>query len=266
MASMTTPAGQTVAYSDTGTDGPALVLLHSFAMDGSMFAAQIATFGDTYRCIAIDERGHGGTPGDTPFTYWDVADDVLAVLDHLEIDDAVLAGVSQGGFIALRVALTAPERVRGLVLMGTSAAAEDPAVVQEYRAIAQTWEEHGATDALVGTLAEIGLGKEPADPWKDRWRHIPGPVFSHNLETLVTRDEILSRLGEVTAPALVLHGSADAAYPVARAEEIAQALPAARPLVVVPGGAHFLSLTNAAEVGRQMTAFLEDVAPAGVPS
>lgn len=256
MPTVTTPAGQTVAFTDTGGDGPPLVLLHSFAMDGSMFGPQVDAFADEYRCVTVDERGHGGTAADGPFSCWDVADDVIAVLDHLAIDAAVLAGTSQGGFIALRVALVAPGRVRALVLMGTSAAAEDPAVVDQYRELARTWEEQGPIDPLVDTLAAICLGAAPADAWKDRWRLVPGDVFARNLETLVTRDSLVPRLGEVTVPALVLHGAADAAYPVALAEEIVAGLPGAGPLVVIDGGAHFLSLTDHGAVNEQLSTFL----------
>lgn len=74
---------------------------------------------------------------------------------------------------------------------------------------------------------------------------------------LVDRDEVLSRAGEITCPALVLHGSADLAYPVERAAELADALPAAEPLVVVDGGAHFLSYTHAEAVNPALKRFLD---------
>ncbi|MDT7805305.1 MAG: hypothetical protein QOI78_8738, partial [Actinomycetota bacterium] len=66
------------AFTDHGGPGPAVVLLHSFLMDGRMFAPQLPAL-DGFRRITIDERGHGGTPAPGPFGYWDVARDVLAV-------------------------------------------------------------------------------------------------------------------------------------------------------------------------------------------
>ena len=72
--------------------------------------------------ITWDERGFGDTEYDgEPFTYWDSAADCLGLLDHLGIDRAVVGGMSQGGFVSLRAALTAPERVRGLILIDTQA-------------------------------------------------------------------------------------------------------------------------------------------------
>ena len=56
-----------------------------------------------------DERGFGGTRAPGPFTYWDSANDALALLDHLGIESAVFTGMSQGGFLSMRAALTTPE-------------------------------------------------------------------------------------------------------------------------------------------------------------
>ena len=121
--------GAEIAYDDTGGDGPAVILAHGFLMDRSMFDPQVEALRSDYRMITWDERGFGDTQYDgEPFSYWDSANDCLGLLDHLGIDRAVVGGMSQGGFISLRVALTAPERVRGLILLDTQAGVEDPEV------------------------------------------------------------------------------------------------------------------------------------------
>jgi pimeloyl-ACP methyl ester carboxylesterase len=250
--------GQTVHYVDHGGDGPAVVLLHSYLMDLDMFAAQVDALGEDFRLIAVDERGFGGTPADSPFTYWDVARDVLALLDELGVERAAAAGTSQGGFIALRMALMQPERVSALVLMGTSAAAEDVEVAAGYRQLAATWKEQGPIEPLLDTVAGICLGSMDAGDWKAKWRTVPGDRFDLVLTTLVERDGLLDRLPEVRCPALVLHGSADAAYPLDHAAELVSALPNAEPLVVVEGGAHFLSLTDADAVNPHLRRFLAE--------
>ena len=105
--------GARIAYDDTG-DGPPVVLAHGFLMDRSMFAPEVAALAPTHRVITWDERGFGDTDYDgEPFTYWDSAADCLGLMDELGIDRGVVGGMSQGGFIGLRVALLAPERVRG---------------------------------------------------------------------------------------------------------------------------------------------------------
>ncbi|HEY4418500.1 MAG TPA: alpha/beta hydrolase [Pseudonocardia sp.] len=109
--------GRPLHHTDHGGSGPVVVLLHSFLMDERMFASQIAALRSEFRLVTVDERGHGGTPADAPFDYWDVARDVLALLDHLGVDNAAVAGTSQGGFVALRMALLAPDRVTALAVI-----------------------------------------------------------------------------------------------------------------------------------------------------
>jgi pimeloyl-ACP methyl ester carboxylesterase len=244
-------------YVDHGGTGPTVVLLHSFLMDGDMFAPQVATLGDAFRLIAVDERGHGQTPADGPFTYWDVAEDVLAVADELGVDQFAVVGTSQGGFVGLRLALLAPDRVTALAVLGTSAAPEDPQVAEAYRGLGALWATQGPTDQLVDMVATICLGAMDASAWRIKLRALPSDRVTVLMDALVDRDGVLDRLGEISCPTLVLHGSADAAYPVERAREIVEAVPKAEPLVLVDGGAHFLSLTDPDAVNPPLREFLQ---------
>jgi pimeloyl-ACP methyl ester carboxylesterase len=256
----TVVAGQPVSHVDHGGPGPVVVLLHSFLMDAEMFDPQVASLGADLRLVTVDERGHGGTPADGPFDYWDCARDVLGLLDALGVERAALVGTSQGGFIALRVALLAPERVSCLALLGTSADAQDPEVAAAYRGLGDAWAAKGPQDALVDSVATICLGERAdaglVEHWKAKWRAVPPAQVKANIGTLVGRESLLDRLAEVTCPVLVLHGTADGAYPVTHAEQVVAGVPHAEPLVVVDGGAHFLSLTDAAEVDPALRAFL----------
>ena len=94
--------GVELTYTDSGGQGPAVVFSHGFLMDQAMFDRQVAALTPQYRVVTWDQRGHGGTRAPGPFTYWDSAADVLALLDHLGIERAVLADMSQGGFLSLR--------------------------------------------------------------------------------------------------------------------------------------------------------------------
>src|SRR5580704_4232448 len=118
-------SGQRIRFDDSGGDGPPVILSHGFLMDREMFAPQIDALSGEFRVITWDERGFGETEYDgKPFTYWDSASDCLGLLDHLDLDRAVIGGMSQGGFLSLRAALLSPDRVRALVLIDTQSGPE----------------------------------------------------------------------------------------------------------------------------------------------
>jgi pimeloyl-ACP methyl ester carboxylesterase len=252
--------GQQIYYEDTGGDGPAVILAHGFLMDHEMFAPQVAALRGDHRVITWDERGFGLTEYDgAPFTYWDSADDCLALLDHLGIERAVVGGMSQGGFVSLRVALTAPERVRGLILLDTQAGTEDPETVPAYEAMRDTWLAAGPVDELVDAIAQIII----ADPdenqrWTAKWKQQPNDYIDQPFATLVGRDDVTSRLGEITCPALVVHGTEDTAIPMERAEALAAGLPGCEGVVAV-GGAHAANLTNPEPVNDAIRRFLDAI-------
>lgn len=101
--------------------GETLIMLHGNGEDGSYFVHQIEPFSKRFRVIALDTRGHGGSPrGETSFTIRQFADDLLAFMDEHGIERAHLLGFSDGGNIALVFALAHPERVGKLVLNGSN--------------------------------------------------------------------------------------------------------------------------------------------------
>ena len=112
--------------------GPALLLGHGTMMDRTMFADQLAGLSDTYRVVAFDHRARTEN-WRGPYDLDDLADDVVALLNSLDIERCVLGGMSMGGFMALRFALRHQDRLDGLVLIDTMAAAPvlptDPAII-----------------------------------------------------------------------------------------------------------------------------------------
>jgi 3-oxoadipate enol-lactonase len=250
--------GAKIVYDDTGGSGPAIVLAHGFLMDRSMFEPQVAALRDNHRVITWDERGFGETVfDDQPFTYWDLAADCIALLDHLDIDRAVVGGMSQGGFISLRVALTAPERVRALILLDTQAGTEDPEVVPLYQGMADDWVANGPSDEIAGVVSGLIIG-DPLlnDPWIARWKSRPKESLALPMQTLVTRDDITARLGEIPMPALVVHGTDDVAISMDKAQILADGLDRCDGVVAVEGGSHAANLTHPAEVNQAIVTFL----------
>ena len=155
--------GQEIFYEDTGGEGPVVLLAHGFLMDQSMFAAQVRVLSPHFRVVTWDERGFGQTRWDkSRFSYWDSADDALALLDHLGVARAIVGGMSQGGFLSLRAALRAPDRVRGLVLMSTQAGTDPPEVLAGHRQMLATWLTAGPIDPLIEAIAQLVLGPDPS--------------------------------------------------------------------------------------------------------
>src|SRR5580658_10133840 len=135
--------GERIYYEDSGGAGPAVVFSHGFLLDHEMFAPQLEALSGAYRCISWDERGHGASTARKEFTYYDSAADLVALLDLLGIEQATLCGMSQGGFISLRAAIVAPQRVRALALIDTQSGLEDPAMVPAYDAMRDEWLANG---------------------------------------------------------------------------------------------------------------------------
>jgi len=237
--------GQMIAYDDTGGDGPALIFSHGFLMDRTMFSAQIDALRDGYRCISWDERGFGDTPVDGPFTYWDSADDLIALMDHLGIDTAVLIGMSQGGYLSLRAVLAHPERVNGLVLIDSGVFMDDDEALEGYMGMLAHWQSNAPLGDVGTMVAGLIIG-EPTlmDKWIGIWESRDRSTVKHPGDCLVGRDDITERVNEIICPVLIVHGTDDLAIPIATAEQLCADLPDCRGMVAVPGAAHASNMTH----------------------
>ena len=254
--------GQRIRFEDTGGDGPPVILSHGFLMDREMFAPQVEALAPEFRVITWDERGFGETEFDgQPFTYWDSAQDCLGLLDHLGIERAVLGGMSQGGFLSLRAALLAPERVRALVLIDTQSGVEDPERLPAYRQMQQTWLEHGPVDELTQTIANLIIGDPVLNERVDRKvarapAREPGRPRATACSIATT-----SPTGSARSPA---RRSCSTAPPTSRSrsrrrEALSQALSGCRGVVRIEGGPHASNLTHPDQVNGPLLEFLRSL-------
>ena len=251
--------GQWINYEDTGgTLGP-IVLAHGILMDREMFAPQLEAAKPDCRFITWDARCHGETENtDEPFSYWDLADDLKGLLDHLGVERAVIGGMSQGGFVALRFALKYPERVSGLILLSTQAGLEEPDKVATYQVMLDVWESEGLNDQLAETIAAVLLGNEweGRAPWIAKWHQKPRSLLRQAFQTLVTRDDVHNRLGEIKAPTIVIHGTADAAIDIEKAQRLCSELANCEQMIAIEGGGHACNLTHPKLVNLAVQEFL----------
>jgi pimeloyl-ACP methyl ester carboxylesterase len=253
--------GQQIRFEDSGGSGQAVILSHGFLMDHEMFAPQVEALAPEFRVITWDERGFGETQFDgQPFTYWDSARDCLGLLDYLDINRAVLGGMSQGGFLSLRAALLAPERVRALVLIDTDSGPEDPDRLPGYRQMQQTWLEVGPVDELTQAIADLIVGDPVLNArWIAKWRRLPPENLRAPGDCLLDRDDVTDRLGEITCPAIVFHGTADVSIEIEKAEALCRSLAGCRGVVRVEGAPHASNLTHPEQVNEPLLEFLRSV-------
>lgn len=243
--------------------GPPVVLGHSFLCSGRMWAGQEAALAERYRVINIDARGHGRSgPANSGFTLYDMVDDVLAVLDHLGLEAAVWAGLSIGGMVGMRAALTAPERVAGLILIDTDAGAETRWNRFQYGVLGRVARTVGIRP-LLPRIARQMFGKttrarQPAlvAEWTGQFRGVHVPSALRMLRALRERDDLLARLQDIAVPALVLVGSEDTSLPPPRSRLLAGKLPGAQFVEIAEAG-HLSALEQPAAVTTAMRAFLD---------
>jgi 3-oxoadipate enol-lactonase len=250
--------GQGIFYTDSGGDGPAVLLAHGFLMDHEMFSPQVDALSGEFRVIAWDARGFGNTEFDgKPFDYWDNARDCLGLLDHLGLDRAVIGGMSQGGFCSLRVALLAPDRVRALVLIDTQSGAEDPEQAELYQDMIDAWVAVGPGEELARIISGIIIDSPDLDDiWIAKWQARPHELLREPGTCLLHRDDITDRLGEIDCPAFVVHGTEDTAIPMELAEALAAGLSGCAGVVPIEGAAHAANLSHPDQLNPPLLSFL----------
>lgn len=252
-----------IHYEVTGQGRP-VVLGHSFLCSGEMWNPQIEPLSARNMVINIDLRGHGRSGAVTGrFDLYDLVEDVIAVLDHLEIDRAVWAGLSIGGMVALRAAIKAKDRVSGLILLDTHAGTESTFKKFKYMGMVEVARMFG-TAPLIPQVARMFFCRHTrktnpnlVDEWKEKFLSVPLATVLNTAVALRNRDSVVDQLGEIEVPALVVVGEADDPTPPACAREIAGALPNASLLEVEKAG-HLSNLEQPATVTSAMLSYLDD--------
>lgn len=255
--------GVRITFEDVG-EGPAIVLIHGFLMSGEMWREQVPRLVETHRVINVDLRGHGGSSSAAaPIDLYDLTDDVIHVLDSVGVGRAVWAGLSIGGMIALRAALTAPDRVAGLILLDTDAGTESLFRAVKYMLMAAGSRFLGVKPFLPA-MSRLMFGRTTrrrnprlVREWKSRFGDVDFPSRLHYVRCLVRRDSILDRLQEIGVPVLVMVGEEDASLPPKRSEGIVARVPDAR-LAIIPEAGHITTLEQPERVNEEMRDFLRD--------
>jgi pimeloyl-ACP methyl ester carboxylesterase len=185
---------------DGDAAAPAVVFVHGLAASSRIWQGQAERLRDRYRVVRYDLRSHGESQAvDVACTRDDLAADLHGILDALAIERAFLVGHSAGGVIAMHAALMRPQRVSGLVLVGTASECNDKTAAW-YEKTAALAREQGGTEAVKA----LGL-KPGAAPPPD------GNGFAHLALAMRTlsREPLTARLAALAIPALIVVGEKD---------------------------------------------------------
>jgi 3-oxoadipate enol-lactonase len=253
--------GASLQYEVVGT-GPAVVLIHGFSLDMRMWDPQLPDLAAAFRVVRYDCRGFGASGPLDPAIPYTHAADLVALLDHLSIDQAALVGLSFGGHVALSAALLAPERVRALVLLDSLLEGAP-------------WDEE-SKEGLAELGRQLTAGGVPAG--REAWLAHPlfaaarqQPLVRARLAEMVAdypgqhwlgqdphlRDSAapIDLLEQLTMPALVVAGEQDVPGFRDMTDVLAQRLPAAE-LVLIPDAGHMVNMEQPAVVNPLLVRFL----------
>ncbi len=246
---------------EAGSGWP-VILIHAFPVNADMWRPQLEHAPDGWRYIAPDLRGFGpGAPPDGPLTMDDYARDVSAVLDALRIDDAVIGGLSMGGYVTFALHRLEPERFTGMLLADTRPQADTPDGRAARAKMRDLLAENGpvaVADQMLPRFFTDDTRGRRADV-VDRTRRMieansPAAIDAA-LAALMERPDSTADLPRISSPAFIIVGERDEVTPVADAERMQRAVPRSR-LTVIPGAAHLSNLERPEAFSHALHDFL----------
>jgi pimeloyl-ACP methyl ester carboxylesterase len=228
-----------------------------------MWEAQLALAGLGWHVIAPNVRGVDGQDADPPAnTIDDYAADIIDLLDGLHIEDAVVGGLSMGGYVAFAILRHAPSYIRALVLADTRSQADTPEGLEGRRRLLTVVKEHGA-DAVADQMIPRLLGETTKASRPELADHVRGLIRSNSSEAiaggiraLMSRPDSTPQLVSIHVPTLIVVGEEDVITPPSAAEELHAGI-AGSELVRIPGAGHLSSLEQPAAFNSALARFLE---------
>ena len=249
-----------LAHADVGHGLP-VVLLHAFPLNRTMWEPQIATLFGECRCIAPDLRGFGDSPKSGPWSMDRFADDVAALLDALQIEKAVIAGLSMGGYVSLAMWRRHRARVRALVLADTRAAADTDEGKQKRDELIALARREGPSAVANRQITGL-IGRSTREKQPELVNQIRTMMAGESVEGIVgalqamrERPDSTDLLAGIDVPTLVIVGEEDVVTPVKEARAMAAAIRGCR-LEVIPEAGHLSNLERPAAFNAALSDFV----------
>ena len=249
-----------IAYDDVGTGLP-VVFLHAFPLSRTMWEPQIGALVAECRCITIDVRGFGDSSAAPPYSMDRYADDVAAVLDSLQIQRAVVVGLSMGGYVAFALWRRHRERIRAFVLADTRAGADTIETVGRRRELIEIAEAEGSTAVANRQIAGL-VGKTTRDKRPDIYDAVHRMIAEASvegivgaLEAMIARPDSSETCASIDVPTLVIVGDEDVPTPVKEARTLASLIDGSRLEVLTQSG-HLSNVERPAAFNTVVSEFL----------
>jgi 3-oxoadipate enol-lactonase len=255
-----------IHYTDTGAvDGKsALLFIHAYTCNASLWQPMIARFASRFRCLALDLPGHGQSdPSQKASDMAYLADWSIAVLDHVGLDRAHVCGLSIGGMVGQQLGLSYPDRLHSLVLACTTGR-----LALEAAAI---WDKRLAAITTKGLWAQI---EETMERWYgDGLLKSFGPADLDPVARMigstsvagavacgqaVKAHDLLGQLGSIMVPTLVVGADRDLSFPAEHPEALAKAIPGAK-LVMLADAGHMAPVQVPDVFSRTLNSFYDEI-------
>lgn len=249
-------------YVDSGSGIIPVVLVHGFPFNSSMWAPQIDALSQRYRVIAPDLRGHGGSAAPVgPYLMEVHAYDIRRLLDHLEIDRAVICGFSMGGYVTFAFQRLYADRVLALILASTRPQPDSPEAKKGRYDLADVARKEGAgavADRLVPRMLSANAVQNRADLVESARKMItstPLTGIAGDLMGLAERLDSVPMLHGIECPTQIIVGEEDVITPPADARLMAHDIVVAK-LHIIPGVGHLANMENPEEFNTVAMEFL----------
>lgn len=263
---LVTPNKLTISYIDEGSiNDPAIILIHGFPLNKTMWNKQVEVLKDEYRVIAYDIRGHGNSDiGDENFSMALFVTDLLSLMDALKIDKTILCGFSMGGYIVLNAVENYPDRFTALLLCDTTCTADKPEAKEKRLTAIESIREKGleayAEESLKKLFSRISFTKhqEEIAIVRDMIIKTSKQSLYTTLHALTERKETCIRLHEIKVPVLILVGKEDEITPPDVALSMHEKIKGSILKEIAQAG-HLSNLENPNEFNQHLTGFLSSI-------
>jgi pimeloyl-ACP methyl ester carboxylesterase len=257
--------GVKLHWRESGAGDDVVLFIHGFPFRSTMWGPQLEAVPEGWRFIAPDLRGFGGSEaGAEPFSMDLFADDIIALLDHLNIEQVVICGLSMGGYVALSIAERYPHRMRAVVLVATRASADNPEARKGRYELAARTRAQGSMAVVESMMPKLVSGAtqihrpEVADFVRVMMQTTNAEVMARTLEAMATRNDYRDKLHLINVAAAVVRGDQDEIITREEMDFLARQVRGAK-YDLIPNVAHLPNLEAPDVFNKLLSTFLRSL-------